>query len=102
MSGAKEPDFSVVSYNILADCHMKPDWYPPLLMVMMVYDNGVLDDGEQIVCDNGVLHDGEQIVCKGNGNGAHLFSIYFLPLSTLIMYMYWKFRRVLSVFGCVP
>ena len=89
MSGAKDPDFSVVSYNILADCHMKPDWYPFLLMVMMVYNNGVLDDDEQIVC-------------KGNGNGPHLFSNYFLPLSTLIMYIYWKFRRILSVFGCVP
>ena len=25
--GSAETDFSVVSYNILADCHMKPDWY---------------------------------------------------------------------------
>ena len=23
---ATKTDFSVVSYNILADCHMKPDW----------------------------------------------------------------------------
>jgi len=26
-TGSAETDFSVVSYNILADCHMKPDWY---------------------------------------------------------------------------
>ena len=27
VKGATDPDFSVVSYNILADCHMKSDWY---------------------------------------------------------------------------
>ena len=31
VKGATDPDFSVVSYNILADCHMKSDWYQPFI-----------------------------------------------------------------------
>ena len=34
--GSAETDFSVVSYNILADCHMKPDWYDIMISFVMM------------------------------------------------------------------
>ena len=41
--GSAETDFSVVSYNILADCHMKPDWYD---IVCHDYDDDDDDDDD--------------------------------------------------------
>ena len=63
-----------------------------------------------MVNDHGGLHEDQEIVCKCNGNVTDFslqnsILVYFLALSTLIMYMYWKFSKVLSAvlaFGCLP
>ena len=71
--GSAETDFSVVSYNILADCHMKPDWYD-----IICHDDG---DGLDYVKQR-LLNLAMEI------EHVNSLLVYFFRLSTLIMYIY--------------
>ena len=66
--GSAETDFSVVSYNILADCHMKPDWYD--INCRDDYDDD--DDDDDGDDDGGGLDYRKRMFIKsGNGYLTH-------------------------------